>query len=361
MADRETVHASAPGRLCLFGEHQDFLGLAVIACPMSLRISLTGRPRDDTWFHFSLPDVGECDSFDGAAQLTYGRERDYLRAAVNVLRREGLSVRRGYDIEVRSRIPINAGCSSSSALTVAWVRFLLETHGDGADSDPTEVARLAHAAEVLEFAEPGGMMDHYTAALGGLLHIDCADPITVEPLPARLHGFVLGDSGEKKDTTGILAESKRDVRAGLAALSARIPGFDLRTTPTAEAESHFASLAGDVRGKVAANFRNRDLCREARGLLAETEPDGRQLGRLLTEHHEQLRDGLGISTPKIERLIEAAQGAGALGAKINGSGGGGCMFAYAPGHEEAVAEAIERAGGSADIVRVDCGATFSRA
>ena len=56
-------------------------------------------------------------------------------------------------------------------------------------------------------------------------------------------------------------------------------------------------------------------------------------------------------------MMDAALEAGALGGKINGSGGGGCMFAYAPGCEEAVAEAMRREGGVPYIVRVDEGAS----
>jgi galactokinase len=47
--------------------------------------------------------------------------------------------------------------------------------------------------------------------------------------------------------------------------------------------------------------------------------------------------------------------AGALGAKINGSGGGGCMFAYAPNDPEKVAHAIEKAGGKAYLISIDIG------
>ena len=47
--------------------------------------------------------------------------------------------------------------------------------------------------------------------------------------------------------------------------------------------------------------------------------------------------------------------AGALGAKINGSGGGGCMFAYAPDNPEAVVDAIEREGGKAYVIYPDKG------
>ena len=53
--------------------------------------------------------------------------------------------------------------------------------------------------------------------------------------------------------------------------------------------------------------------------------------------------------------MDAASNAGALGGKINGSGGGGCMFAYAPNNPEDVAEAIEKAGGKAYIVQKDEG------
>jgi len=44
-----------------------------------------------------------------------------------------------------------------------------------------------------------------------------------------------------------------------------------------------------------------------------------------------------------------------LGGKINGSGGGGCMFAYAPTNPKLVAEAIERVGGKAYIIKSDEG------
>ena len=53
--------------------------------------------------------------------------------------------------------------------------------------------------------------------------------------------------------------------------------------------------------------------------------------------------------------LEAAMEAGAHGGKINGSGGGGCMFAYAPNSAEEVAAAIDQAGGKAYIVHVDKG------
>ena len=49
-------------------------------------------------------------------------------------------------------------------------------------------------------------------------------------------------------------------------------------------------------------------------------------------------------------MMDAALDAGALGGKINGSGGGGCMFVYAPDNSEKVAEAIKNVGGNPYII-----------
>ena len=99
---------------------------------------------------------------------------------------------------------------------------------------------------------------------------------------------------------------------------------------------------------------NRDITSEGLDLLNE-DIDEIRLGDLLNRQHAILRDTLGVSTDKIETMLEAAIGAGAHGGKINGSGGGGCMFAYAPDSAEEVASAIEEAGGKAYIVHVDKG------
>jgi galactokinase len=119
--------------------------------------------------------------------------------------------------------------------------------------------------------------------------------------------------------------------------------------------------ASSVERKMAeATLRNRDLTKRALKLLSNPQPDDVEFSEMLKEHHEIIRDGLERSTPKIERMISAAYDAGATGCKMNGSGGGGSMTAYAPGNEQEVAKAIERAGGTAYIVRVGKGVTLSR-
>jgi galactokinase len=353
---RETLRVSSPGRVCLFGEHQDYLDLPVISMAISLRIAVEGKRRGDSLVHLDLPDVESDESFSLDGPLAYGRERDYFRSAVNVLRREGLTFASGFDCVVRGNIPIKSGTSSSSALVVAWVDFLARMSEQARELPPEELGRLAHAAEVIEFNEPGGMMDQYTAAFGGLLSIAFHPAARVGRLPARLGAFVLGDSGEPKDTMAILARVKNRVLALIDRLAASHAGFSLQTA----SRDDVVHLAGDLdrgeRDLLLGTIRNRDITREANALLAESAVDDRRIGTLLNEHQAVLRDVLEVSTPKMDRMIDAALRAGARGGKINGSGGGGCVFAYAPEKTEAVARALMRAGGTAYVVRSDAGA-----
>jgi mevalonate kinase len=59
------------------------------------------------------------------------------------------------------------------------------------------------------------------------------------------------------------------------------------------------------------------------------------LGQLLDLNHTILCS-LMLCTTKIDEMCQAARQAGALGAKMTGAGGGGCMFALAPKHDEAL-------------------------
>lgn len=198
-------------------------------------------------------------------------------------------------------------------------------------------------------------MDHFSTAYGGILVIDFQPSVRVEKLPARLGTFVLGDSHEPKDTKRILARVKEGVLRIVKKLAGVDSAFSLQTASTADCVSFRPHLTSEENELLAGTLRNREITREARRLLSETNVDGRRLGVLLNDHQDVLRDVLNISTPKIDRMLEAACAAGAYGGKINGSGGGGCMFAYAPVDPAAVAQAIEREGGTAYVVTCDEG------
>ncbi len=350
----DELQVSSPGRICLVGEHQDYFGLAIIAAAINLRITIRGKRRSDKTFVIDLPDIGEKEEFSCDQDIPYEKKRDYLKSAVNIHRRQGLELT-GWDCLVRGTIPINAGTSSSSALVVAWNKFLLEAAGDRRAGIPEEIAELGYLTEVAEFKEPGGKMDHYTSALGGAVWIQFDEPMKLTKLENPLQTFVLANSLEKKDTTGMLGFIKSHVLEGAARVREKIPGFSLKSPLTAEVLKEIDRLGSDDRRLLKGTLMTRDLTREGAALFQSRPFDHRKFGALLSEQHDVLRDLLQISTPKIERMIRAALDAGAFGAKINGSGGGGCMFAYAPDDPEKVVAAVEKAGGQAFIVHIDEG------
>lgn len=345
----------APGRLCLFGEHQDYLGLPVIAIAINLFIQMDATERDDRLLLVQMPDIGETERIDLDRPIVYERPRQYLRSGVKVLRDLGYDLPHGLTVTVRGDIPINAGTASSSAFVVAWLKLLLTVCDAPEGDDPETLARLAHKAEVMEFGEPGGMMDHFAAAFGRALFVDTRPPFRCEPLPIALNGFVLGDTLERKQTLMVLRQAKEQALEAFRQIKMRHSDFDLHTTPTDQALAYAEGLPEPLKSKAVAHIHNRDLCWQAYEMLKQGREEAERLGAMLTEHHRWLQV-LGVSTPKLDAFVDAALQAGALGAKLNGSGGGGCMFAFAPNRQKEVAEAIERLGGKAFLVAMAEGA-----
>ncbi|CCG98636.1 galactokinase [Fibrella aestuarina BUZ 2] len=359
---KQAVTVSTPGRICLFGEHQDYLGLPVIAAAISCRIQVQAESISQPLVRLHLPDIGRDEQFGlTPLPLTYLHDRDYFRSAVNVMAKAGFRFSHGIEGAVRGQIPINAGTSSSSALLVSWLNVLSQLADNPQPLSPQQLAELAYEAEVLEFGEPGGMMDHYSTAVGGVVYLESKPAIRLEAYQPRLGTFVLGDSGEPKDTIGILSRVKFGMLRIVNELTRLDPVFSLPTADVGALAAYKNRLSPDDYTLLVGNLANRDILRQALTLIRATPSatpfDDRRFGQLLTEHHANLRDAQRISTPKIDRMLDAALSAGALGGKINGSGGGGCMFAYAPINPEPVAEAIRQAGGRAYIVSVDEGTT----
>lgn len=359
----DTFTASTPGRICLFGEHQDYLGLPVIAAAISRRITITAHTDAQPGFRLDLPDIDSHVAIPFAGQpLPYLSERDYFRSAVNILLREGYSFSRGITGTVRGNIPINSGTSSSSALLVSWINLLAQLADQPVALSPKRIAELAYTAEVLEFGEPGGMMDHYSTSVGQLIYLESTPAISLQMLTPPLGAFVLGDSREPKDTIGILSRVKFGMLDIVNRLSALDPTFSLHMTELTQATEYKDILTKDEYILLKGNLANRDILRDALTLLkSPAKPfDHVRFGQLLNDHQTNLREAQRISTPKIDRMLDAALTAGALGGKINGSGGGGCMFVYAPTQPEQVADAIEREGGRAYVITVADGTYFSK-
>jgi len=342
---------STPGRICLFGEHQDYLGLPVIAMSISLRVQIKGDKISDRQIIIHKPDLDETESFS-LNDLTYTKQRDYFKSGVMVCKKEGLTFSSGFECKITSQIPIRAGTSSSSAIIVSWIHVLSQLADEPVNWNQKKIGELAYKTEVEEFNEPGGMMDQYSTAMGHLIYLESKPKISIRSLNPNLGTFVLGDSGEQKDTMSILKRCRDNRLSIIEKLNTQNPDLDLHSC---DSDFRIDGLNNDEKVLFKGTIRNRDLLRQGLPELEKDEPDHKLIGRLLTDHHVVLRDVLNVSTPKIEAMLVTAMNAGALGGKINGSGGGGCMFAYAPKNFEEVAEAIINVGGKAYIIQSDEG------
>jgi len=345
------MQVSTPGRICLFGEHQDYLGLPVIAMAISLRGKIKGEKREDKEIIFHKPDLGETESFS-LNDLSYTKPRDYFKSGIKVCQNERLTFSSGFECEITSEIPIRAGTSSSSAIMVSWIHFLSRMADEPANWDQQKIGELAYKAEVTEFNEPGGMMDQYSVAVGNIIYLESEPTLSIQTLNPNLGAFVLGDSCEPKDTIGILSRCRDSRLDIIRKLKVKNPNESVHNL---DENANLSDLNGEEKKIIHGTIQNRDLLKKALIELEKDETNHELIGALLTEHHTVLRDVLKVSTPKIESMLDAALDAGALGGKINGSGGGGCMFAYAPNNSEAIAEAIEKVGGKSYIVRADEG------
>ena len=345
------MEITTPGRICLFGEHSDYLGLPIIAMAISLRAKISGQKRTDNQVIIYQPDINETETFS-LKDLRYTKPRDYFKSCIKTCQNEGLVFSSGFECEVSSEIPIRAGASSSSAINVSWIHFLSKMADNPIEWTQEKIGELTYQAESTEFNEPGGMMDQYTTAMGHIIHLESEPHISIQSLNPELGSFVLGDSEQPKDTMGILKRLNDSRVEILNTLRAKNPTINIHTMNN---DTNLSDLNKEQRKMYKGTVQNRNLLRKALVELKKNKPNYQLIGTLLTELHVVLRDIFYISTRKIESMLEAALSAGALGGKITGSGGGGCMFAYAPAHPEKVAEAIEQAGGKAYIVHSDNG------
>jgi len=358
MSKESSFIVEAPGRVFIFGEHSDYLGLEVISMALDKTIKIKVKPRKDSLLKINYADFNEEDSFSLDENVVYRHKRDYLRSCFNVLKRDGFLLKTGADLIVTGEVPIAAGLSSSSAFSIACVM----TFARLAEKELTteEIVQYAFKGEVVEFGESGGMMDHYSSAFGGIIHVDFGQEITLTKVPTKLTGLVIGDSLEKKkDTVGDLRRIRNTVEEGYRQLGTMIKNFSHRETSLETIIKFIDKVSEENRLMTITTIRNRDLTRKALKVLQQGNFTHEQIGSMIDELHTLIRDGFKRSTPKIERMITAAKSAGALGCKLNGSGGGGTMLAYAPGKEEAVVKAINDAGGKAFIISTGLGAKFS--
>lgn len=351
------ITSLAPGRTCLFGDHQDYLGLPVIACAIDRNIKLTAEQNETRAFVLNMIDIGEVRIIDIDATFDKLKPRDYFASSLRVLRRYGCVPNIGYTITITGDIPINSGTSSSSALLMAWIRFLITAFGVDHEVTPEFISKIGYESEVLEHGEPGGMMDHFSIGAGNIVYINTKDPFSYKIIGTELKGLITGVSGVPKETIGLLGEVKGNALMSIGIVKQNFPDFDLHSSKIEDIDRYRNCLPDRLIPFFEAALKNYHYTKEALKEFEKPVLDLKKIGELMNQHHEVLRDLLKITVPRIDDMINAALRAGAYGAKIVGSGGGGSIVVIAdPKKEDSVIEAILKAGAQeAYAVSVDPG------
>lgn len=326
------VVSSAPGKVYLFGEHAVVYGEPAVPCAIERRAQVTVEEREDDRLRVHAEDL----SLDGfTVEYSGGTDDDpdvdvseslveaamgYVDAAVEQARDAADAPDAGFDITIESEIPLGAGLGSSAAVTTAGIDAA--TRELGVELMAEEVADRAYRAELEVQDGKASRADTYCSATGGAVRVEGDDCRSIEApdLP-----FVIGFDGGAGDTGELVAGVRR-----------------LRE------EYDFAADTVESIG---------DVVRYGEQVLADGNVE--ELGKLMNFNHGLL-EALGVSSRSLDQMVWAARDAGALGAKLTGAGGGGCIVAldptdgsktaleYTPGCEDAF-----RAGLDADGVRVE--------
>lgn len=321
-------------KVILFGEHSVVYGHSAIALPLkNLRMravvtscneSLSSAPRESSASasreylasasRGSSASTTNLDSHITLSCLDFTGKLSEIPARFNSIRtaiRASLEFAgwsgENLHIFTESDFPAERGLGSSAAAAGAVIRAILDYYGVAASDD--EIFKLTQTAECVAHGRSSGLDATATAASWPVrFSRGCFKRMEIN-MRAWL---VLADSGCKGMT-----------RETVEALRSRLESNPVEVGSQLNKLGEIAAVAED------------DL---AFGRIEN-------MGKQMTFAHRILAD-LGISTAKLDALVDAACQHGALGAKLTGGGGGGCVIALADSEDAAkrVSEAFKNAG-----------------
>jgi len=313
------ARASAPAKVILLGEHFVVHGGPAIVLAIDKRATVTAESRTDKKIWLRSKTIRACGYFlrgkfhpEGEGKEARKRLEPIYTVAKNLVDLSGKDS--GINIEIKSSIPVAAGLGSSAAVAVATVAALNHLLQIGLSRD--EIFQAAFDAEKIVHGTPSGV-DPAISTYGGVIQYirgEKIKPLNIEvDLP-----LIIGDTMKERSTGEMVAHVN-----------------DLKR--------HYPSIIDNIiraGGEIV-----------ARSIEALEAGDLKVLGEMMNMNHALLCS-VGVSSEPLERLVLAARRADALGAKLTGAGGGGCIVALATAEKlRDIAEAIERAGGQAFITR----------
>jgi galactokinase len=338
----------APGRANLIGEHTDYNDGFVLPFALDRGTFAAAAPHQDAVLELTSRQAGGFGAsplgrieipLDSVAPGSVTGWAAYPAGVVWALREAGYPVP-GARVAVDSDLPQGAGLSSSAALECAVALALTELAG--LDVVRPELAAIARRAENDFVGVPTGIMDQSAALLcqaGHALLLDCrsgeTDSVPLDPARSGL-ALVIIDTRARH----ALTESGYGARHIECEEAARALG--VRTLRDVAGPESLSALADPVLRRRARHvITENQRVLETAALLRRGKVD--EIGRLLNESHASLRDDFEISWPEADVAVDAAAGAGALGARMMGGGFGGSVIALLPQDGAAVHEAVRAA------------------
>jgi mevalonate kinase len=278
------VSAFGHGKVILLGEHSVVHGRPALALSVERGARVDAREIDA---EVTTLDIAPWNvTVDSGPEANLGREP--LQQALRVAR-AFYDDDREFALRAEMHLPSGAGMGSSAALGVAVLRAL--DGARGLTRDDQEIYERSLAWERVFHGNPSGV-DNAMATHGGMAMFRKGEPLT-RVVPRHKVELVVAYSGSSSSTKLMVDSVARQL----------------------EREPERIGKLFDAIEAIVMN-----------GKLALETGDLKSLGQLMTMNHKLL-SALMLSTDALEEMIAAATEAGALGAKVTGAGGGGCMVA----------------------------------
>ncbi len=305
------IKASAPGNLFLFGEHAAVYGRPAICASVGKRTEavLSENSRNSAMI---LSDAfGTAEIMPEPAEKIWAEKKELENVALFVQElQKKFGIQKGFDIKIRSEVPVNSGMSSSTAVFCSILGAISAFAGKTLDKEEYFNIIFPYQAKVHGGKASGSEI--ISSTFGGFNYIKKLK----DGIPPQIETNHIG--GHKFHI--IIANTKVDAPTSLT-VGYHIPSLIKRD----------AKFVYSVFDKIA------DIAEKAIPALKDNNVEA--LGELMNEN-QKLLSSLGLSHPKLDDCIKEALSAGALGAKLSGSGWGGIMFALC--REENVA-AVKKA------------------
>jgi galactokinase len=234
------------------------------------------------------------------------------------------------DAYVWGNIPLESGLSSSAAFEVSIVKALDSLFGLGLS--PLETAKIAQEAENEYVGVKCGLMDQFVSVFGKkdkAVFLDC-ETLVYEYIPLCLEKEGLGILVYDTKVPRNLASSSYNTRRAEASEALA----KLRESGARTYKDITLSLLDEKKEKLGATLHKRarhvvtENARVKKAIQALCDTDFHELGRLLFQSHESLRDDYQVSCPELDLLYEwGKRSPSCLGARLTGAGFGGSGIA----------------------------------